>query len=292
MPRRSASAAFARRVVRAVLLLMGTLPALSASTAAASSPPDPILEGMLRRLNRVAKLYRDGALEFSCNETMTWSDPGPRKVRSSYMYVYDDATGFHDYRTRLENGRPVLVVPGSEGPDHFLQRAYSWAFVFGAIPNHRFFLEGRETALGRAAYRIDFAPVPPIKEGINDWYGNVWVDVETYQILKVEAVHDDQQAAYAGFQAELKRAEPAPPGAPERKFVFETVTTEFTVVKNGMRFPGKVTIARSRYVFPGGGRGNPYREIPLSLVTQTYDDYRFFGVRTEEEIRRIVLSDP
>jgi hypothetical protein len=74
-------------------------------------------------------------------------------------------------------------------------------------------------------------------------------------------------------------------------YEIDTVVTEFSVVKNGMRFPRKVTIGRVVSTVLGGAREWPTREREAVRVTQEYSNYEFFSVRTEEEIRRIVEAD-
>jgi hypothetical protein len=73
-------------------------------------------------------------------------------------------------------------------------------------------------------------------------------------------------------------------------YEIDTVVTEFTVVKNGMRFPGKVTIDRVVSTVLGGEREWRTRDRKVYHVTQEYSRYEFFSVRTEDEIRRIVAE--
>ena len=81
------------------------------------------------------------------------------------------------------------------------------------------------------------------------------------------------------------------PGKPRdysETYVVEQISTEFTVVKNGMRFPGSVVTRDLQYRVVGGERSRQHRERLLRRVEQTYQDYRFFGVRTEEEIKGVL----
>jgi hypothetical protein len=71
----------------------------------------------------------------------------------------------------------------------------------------------------------------------------------------------------------------------------ETIVTEYTVVKNGMRFPGKMTIVRSVSTVLGGKCEWPMRERETVRVTQEYSNYEFFSVRTSEEIKRFVAKE-
>ena len=68
------------------------------------------------------------------------------------------------------------------------------------------------------------------------------------------------------------------------------IVTEFTVEKNGMRFPGRVEIVKSRYKIFKGKRGAKAIERDLFRVTQAYTSYRFFGVRARDRVRDIVAG--
>jgi hypothetical protein len=75
------------------------------------------------------------------------------------------------------------------------------------------------------------------------------------------------------------------------QYIIERVSTDFTEKKNGMRFPGRVVIAKSIYRIQGGSETNGYLETPLYRVQQTYGDYHFFEVRTEQDILNFVLGE-
>jgi len=42
--------------------------------------------------------------------------------------------------------------------------------------------------LERDAIVVAFAAQPPFRVGANDWFGKAWVDAESYQLLRVEAM--------------------------------------------------------------------------------------------------------
>jgi hypothetical protein len=66
--------------------------------------------------------------------------------------------------------------------------------------------------------------------------------------------------------------------------------TEFSIVKNGMRFPGRVTIDRSISTVLGGVRERSTRDHEVLHVVQEYSDYEFYSVRTTGEIERFVAG--
>ena len=84
-------------------------------------------------------------------------------------------------------------------------------------------------------------------------------------------------------------------------FSVTSVTTEFAIEKNGMRFPSHamLTASVSRRFGEGahvvaaltGDVGEYETEVrTVFRVDQTYDEYRFFNVRSETEIRDFVLG--
>lgn len=281
-----------RRAAASIIIAVTFLTAAGSSIWPAHDPSDRRLAGILRRLTRVARLYRDTALKFACNEQVSSRGLGRRTFTYGYVYEYDRAEGFRDYREQL-----TYVPPDKRdlGPPHFLKRAYSWAFLFspGEQGWHHYWLvadqDDGEEALGRPAIKIRFEPNPPVVDGINQWYGHAWVDAETYQILKVESIHARDHNVYTRFQAAL--AEAARTGRQTRKpFLFDTYLTEFTVEKNGMRFPGRVVIERRRYQIVNPHSMKKYRAVRIFRIDQRYTDYRFFSIRTAEEILEIVLT--
>ena len=261
--------------------LLLTLLAVGAASVAGADPDGTGPGALLRRLAGVARLYSDTALRFACNETIV-ADPGGTH-RFEYIYVYGSDGKFRDYRTRpgSRSGREIDLATAHL--PRWLGQAYCWAFLFRQQRWSQFKYEllGNGQALGRPALVLRFEPVAPIEKNVNDWYGTAWIDRESGQILRVEAQTPDDYDERMRFLKRLAGSAAGP------YFDFETVTTEFGVEKNGMRFPTEVTIERSRYTFPGH-RGQVFDTTPVYRVRQTYDDYRFFNVRTAEEIRSIL----
>lgn len=273
----------------AFLLAAGVLP------AGQVPPARPSLEALLVRLDKVASLYRDTALSFACNETITYAAPGTRpEVRKlQYIYVYDDRRDLTDYRTERRRPRPgvepkPIDLRRTDLPV-FVSRAYSWVFTFerGKQSLHRFTMLDDAIALGRQAYAIRFEPIPPLQQDINDWFGTVWIDRDSLQFLRVEAMKADQLAEKQRFERHV--GAPRPEGAHDRttSYSFSEIATDFTVEKNGMRFPGLVTIQRQKREIKEANWYKYDRQLAGYTVTQRYDDYQFFGVRTVAEIRAI-----
>ena len=189
-----------RRRTGACLLAMALSAAVCPPRAAESADSLPDL---LRRLDRASHLYLDSVLNFSCDETLRES--GKRNIirRFNYIFIYDKKKGFVDFRTA--GGRsPESSVDPAELGIRYLQRSYLWVLVFHKTrqPLHHYKIEGREAVLGRQALKVSFEPVKPYKEKLNDWTGTAWVDPETYQLLRVEAMTVEDHAKYVQMQAD------------------------------------------------------------------------------------------
>lgn len=247
----------------------------------------------------MAGLYRDNALRFTCDETIYFSGwDSPQIHRFKYIYRYSEEDDrLLDYRTA--RGRAERKSPEKQkkarldgyGLPTYLRRAYSWVFVFHRPYQSRFNyeIEGLEEIDGGSSLRIRFEAIPPYEVGINEWRGAAWVDSKTYQLVRVEAIHVNDLDQYDLLQ-EILEAPPDPLSPRGGSYTFTSVATEFDVTKNGMRFPGRVVMNSSTHAVSAAGKVT-VRETPLFTITQTYKRYRFFGVRTAEQIQRIVEGD-
>jgi hypothetical protein len=285
--------ALGRRALPARLAWGAALALAAMLPCAGSAAGDPYLEALLARLDRKADLYRSRALLFACDERIAYRPAGRdgRTFDLEYIYVYDEARGFLDYRTRRGRRRggsdPSEVDPGRLGLPAFLRRAYSWVFVFERAKRrmYRYAIEREETLHGRATLVVRFDPLPPVREDLNDWYGTAWIDRETADLVRVEALkkpeHDEQAALEREAGAPL-----LPSGeGPAVHHPISRVTTDFSPQANGMALPRKAVIVREDHrVRPGRAR-NEVERTPLYTVTQTYDRYRFYGVRMRDDLR-------
>jgi hypothetical protein len=263
------------------------LPAAGPAASSDESRKDPEVGPVLGRLAGLALLYSDTALRFSCRETIKDSPGGTH--RFEYIYVYGQDGRFSDYRTRAGSRSGKEVSLADAHLHRWLGQAYSWAFLFGRKrwDHFHYELQGDDAALDRPAVRLRFEPVGSIEKDVNDWNGTAWIDRETSQILRVEAFTPDDFDRRTRFEALLANDLEPGAGAGTRTFFIESVGTAFAVMKNGMRFPSEVKIERSRFTVPGRG-GRPFDTMLVFRVLQTYTDYRFFSVRTADEIRSIL----
>ena len=272
------------------------------SPAAGRVEPEPVaLSELLGNLSRVSGLYRDNALHFTCDETIVhYTGRGQKTFRFEYTYVHDDDGHLADYRVPRKRGERARKK--GKPPDEIkrvalddydlpraLKRAYFWISIFDELLSglYRYELAGEAEVLGRPAIGVRFEPVAPYYSGVSDWFGTAWIDRETHQMLKVEALK-------AGEYWKKRKLEDLLEEIPDQdkrhrsSHSYEQFTTEYAVVKNGMRFPSSVMVRKSRYEIWGGKGSSGYKERPVFRVHQSYENYRFFGVRTLEEIEGIV----
>ena len=262
------------------------------------SPGRDTLGSLLHVLNRYADLYRDSALRFACDESITYwkRGGGGGRYDLEYLYVFTPGTGLTDYRTKhgadhREAGSEQRVDLTTYKLPSFVERAYSWVFTFerGKWALHEYKVIGQATILGRDSEIVSFVPRPPYLRGVNDWIGQVWVDRTTHQLLKVEALQVDQNAEKLQLEADL-----ASTGSfPDNKlptYYFSKVTKEFGQEKNGLRFPSRVEIVRSRFDVHVENGHRSATEQTMYRVKQEYSDYRFFSVRTLDEVKNYILQ--
>jgi hypothetical protein len=264
---------------------------LCATPAAAGPPASPSLKQVLVGLDRTSYLYLDTALRFSCTETVVEREFGsPRIHRFEYLFVYDKSKGFQDYRMLVSKGQRQMVNPTALGVRLFLERPYLWVLVFNRTrqSHHLYQILGTERVDGIPTIRLRFEPIPPYKESINDWYGTAWVDPTTYQIVRVQAMKTKDLEEQNQLEKDRSEWSQVPGEGPGRGYRIEQVSTDFTVIKNGMRFPGKVKIVSTLHYLPKNSTDPAPEEISQTHSTQSFTKYRFYGVRTFDEVQKIL----
>jgi hypothetical protein len=262
-----------------------------AVVALASEGPTPVsndskeeqLKSILARLSQTAVQYRESALQFSCQERISWSARGKGGVAAfGYVFVFEEGYGFSDYRTPPRRGsrkKPLeKVEPETFGVPRYLGSAYLWIFSFRAERQgrHRYELLGEEDLNGRPALRIHFEPIAPYVPGVNDWFGTAWVERGTAQLLKLEAYTPN-----SWNELQKARQHENGEGPDTAQYSIERITTLFTVERNGMRFPGKVELSREQVEVSKRGSGWHATTTTLLQVNQVYSNYEFFGVEVQ-----------
>lgn len=257
------------------------------------------LPRLLEQLDRVASLYRDTALKFSCDEKIVLARPGSPSQFYEFEYVYEfsKTSGLVDFRVDKRAPHPDGKVPpparlSDYDLPYFLLRGYSWVFLVDRAhqSRHTYSVGARTSVLGRPAIPLTFEPVPPYESDHNDWFGTLWVDAELLQPLRVEAIKQIEREKEEAFRDAVNSTGALEKGA-KKGWDFAHVETEFTEEENDMRFPGRVMITgiRGRVRINRGKR--VAEERTLFTVSQRYSNYRFFGVKTLEQIRDIVQED-
>ena len=282
-----------RGATRSTLLATAILLLRGAAHAAPSEADN--LPQLLMGMDRASRLYLDTALGFTCDETITEPLVGaPRFQHFQYIFVHEADGSLRDYRTLRGKGVRPEVNPGKLGFHHFLKRAYFWVLVFNGSRQKHFRYEalGEAEALGVKAQMIRFEPIPPYREAINDWFGTAWVDPETFQILRVQAMKADKHENWENLKRDLELSTTGNEEPAGRYYEIQTASTEFGMVKNGMRFPSRVEIVSSLYSLSKAvppARANLARE---ERTVQTYKRYKFYGVRTRDEVRNMLHPGP
>ncbi len=252
-------------------------------------PAEETLPEILGRLERVAALYRDQALRFTCDEGvhLIRADKSGFARRYRYVYVRGEDGRLEDYRTLRKGDGERIDMTRSDLPAYVL-RAYSSVLLFERDQQslYRYELLERDEVRKRPALRIAFEPRAQEPSDPNLWHGSVWIDADTYQLLRFEGMEHGDVARQRRFEHAADTWHPEVGKAPEPVTVAR-VTTEFGIEKNGMRFPSKVTTV-SLYL---SSRRGSTESRPRYQVVQRYKAYRFYGVRTSEQIEQIVFAD-
>jgi len=173
-----------------------------------STPADD-LDVFLKNLGDRASAYETIALRFVCIESIRLSDEPRNEKRYDYMYVQAEEQRYRPFR-QVHTGRLGKMV-SEANVDFNFPDAYSWTLMFVPDRQHLFHFKrvGQEWFSLRQTQILQFEAPLPFTSGktIYEWSGKVWVDVENYNILKVEAEPGNQSAR---LKEELKSYRQAP----------------------------------------------------------------------------------
>ncbi len=131
---------------------------------------------------------------------------------------------------------------------------------------------GFDTRKDRRAAVIE--AIPKYQEEEDSIYGKVWIDLEDYSVLKIEA----DPRSIKGYQS-LKNL--------EKKInarLFLTLEIQFDEVREGIRFPTEVLMVEK---YKGGRYVSTYKGPEgweRNRTTFNYTDYRFFDVKVEVSV--------
>ena len=185
------------------------LPTPTATPAPGGTPATYDLDALLKSLGQRAHAYETIALRFVCIESLRTSDDPKDERRFDYMYVEAQEQRYRPFR-QAHTGRLGKTVPETSINFAFPD-AFSWTLMFAPDRQKlfRFKGAGQEWFSLRQSYIIEFTAPLPFTTGttIYQWSGKIWVDVENFNILKVEAVPANQTER---LKSQLKQYRQAP----------------------------------------------------------------------------------
>lgn len=286
-------------VVRVSVILCVAAGVLTSPLAAAqiSGTPEEEWRPLLKKTAEYCRRLERAALDFICleriSETVDFSKdvslqearskrsggdtlPGrgvriPRqKIMNSYVYDYQLVRkgGEAEERRILieENGEKGSV---KDAPLKTLNFVYRNA-LFGPLgvlgeaaqPLFEYGLAGEETIDGRRAFVVEARPKPGA--AAEYLYGKAWIRADDAAILKIQW-NPEGVGRQELFRDRAERYKAA---------AELTMVSDFTVEKNGIRFPSRFRIEEA-YVGPEGKR------FVRSETTVVYDDFSFFVVEVD-----------
>lgn len=202
--------------------------------------------------------------------SMSQLQPRPKRFTKNYTYDYQL---IKKGNTITEN-RILLQENGKEKNEKNAglktQRFYAERSVFGPVgflsrewqTKYNYKLKKEEAVEGKKVYVIEAKPKQEITGKPN--YGKIWVDKEDFSIVRIE-IEQESLAGYPELQKESEKRRVDP---------IITVTHDYNIMKNGLRFPSKITFKEE---YDRGALGN----LTKCRLFVTYDNYRFFTVEVE-----------
>jgi len=201
----------------------------------------------------------------------TFAQARPSDIKNSYVYDYQCVRAerkVREVRRLLEENKQKKNEPDA--------KLKTMVFVFGNVMQgpvglfgervqilYDYKISGQDKIGKRPVVIVDSAPRSEDSAATN-LYGKAWIDAETCDILKIEW-SEKRVGHYDIFE---KRGE---------KFNRKpriTLRTEFSVEKNGIRFPSKLSLEEA-YLTERG------RVFVRSETNVVYRDFKFFSVEVE-----------
>ena len=252
------------------------------------------LEIILGKCAKYCERLANLALHFVCEETideeLNHGSLGDREVNSSggrmtkrliaggqnierNKYVYDYQ--LIKKGEKIEESRTLLKENGKKKNEKNAplktKRFYSKRSVYGPVGllgkeqqgKYDYKIIKEQTIKRRKTYVIEVTPKIKIEGNPN--YGKVWVDKEDSSVLKIEI----EQQSLAGFEKIEQESEK------QQIIPIITITHDYFVEKNGIRFPSKTNFIEVHVAMIRG-------KITKIIKTKIrYDNYKFFTVDTK-----------
>lgn len=265
----------------------------------------PSLNTILEKTARLASLYLGKALSFTSverTEVFTYYRGFERSwVAPEVVYCfYNTEHGRLDdlrieksrmarLKKRLARGEDVsadlLAAPdplrNNTAVPAYVVRPYTWLVLFSreAQAEYRYKIEG----VDKEGVWVSLEPAGPDPDPTS-WYGDVLIDLATYQILEAQGYQHESIGELRRARAMLESDDELPPDEIGRTFVEMHIRTDFRRTAHGIRLPSKVSteIYHHTIVQPVSRR---YIKKQLAYrIVQKHRKYEFFGVRVRERI--------
>jgi hypothetical protein len=250
------------------------------SSSAFQTRRDDFLMNILDRSAGYCDAIRSGALSYVCEETIQeeiFQTPkrtrlerfhhGQGSVKNEYVYDYQlikQNESIVERRTLLsENGVEKHLRDAPLKTERFssLKTVYAPADFVGRSAQNDYLYEyrGEDRVLGRKAFHIISTPKDRSINGKS--YGKIWVDAESFGVLKIERDPESTEG-YHGLEERAAKRGLRP---------VLHIVHEFAVDKNGVRFPSRTEYVESY-------AGNMIPKFEYSRATVEYSKYKFFIV--------------
>ncbi|MGH9866736.1 MAG: hypothetical protein ACREAA_01030 [Candidatus Polarisedimenticolia bacterium] len=256
---------------------------------------DPNFVALMDRLGERAALYRKKALGFTCREVVISGkydlDNGSYKKgdRSNYDYLFEERSD-----GSLREVREEVVKDGDgvkrRGTDFEPESppAYAWATLFSKENRARFHFRpaGQVVKAYRLLTMIQFIGTSPNPGGseISGWSGTVAVEGKTLNLWSIQAEPSGQDVRLEVEVLKYRRAF-AIAGVPlaSRPHGWKLDVT-FGIEVEGLSYPTEQSLAKTALA--------PSQQMVVEeKQTFKYDNYRFFGVSTEEDVKEEAPPD-
>ena len=295
-----------------LLLAMLAVTALASSretetpTSATGAPPrrakvalpeeDPNFVALMETLADRAALYRKRALGFSCREVASVtkyevdSSSYKKSMKTMYDYLFEEKP---DGTLREVREELIAEKDGfkrrSTDFDPSLPPAYAWATLFARENRTRFHFRpaGQIVKAYRLLTLITFIGTSPNPGGedIAGWSGQVALENRSYNLWSVEAVPTGQNVRLDAEVLRYRRAF-AIMGVPlaSRPHGW-LLNVGFGIEVQDLSYPTEQALKMTSL--------SPDNKMNVEeKTTFRYEDYRFFGVETDEEVKGAAEPEP
>lgn len=274
----------------------GDGPASPARKKVALPEEDPNFVALLEKLADRAYLYRRRALGFTCREvvTVTKYDVSSTSFRKSNRSVYDYLFEERPEGTLREVREELIeekkgVKRRSTDFDPRVPPAYAWATLFAKENRWRFHFRpaGQVVKAGRLLSLIDFIGTSPNPGGgdIAGWSGQVALENRSDNLWSVEAAPTGQDVRLEVEVLRYRKAF-AIAGVPlaSRPHGWK-LTLSFGIDVEDLSYPTEQALSMTS--LSQDGKMNVEERTSFR-----YEDYRFFGVETGEEVKGTEENPP